>query len=520
MKYWLNVCDRARTHVEMYSDNFLQTFGKSEFFTICKKTVEGKFQWNEWSECSLSCGEGVQTRIAISCVPEYTICYDIPIIERSCNEQACPIGQWTWNDWTECTASCGGGLRYKSAQSCEPFGAECKDIPVVKESCNTAACPSGQLTWNDWSECSKSCGGGIRIKTANECLPSGAICEEVPIKEESCNENACPEGQWNWNPWSECSASCGGGIRIRTPNSCVPENVICSEVPILEETCNEDKCPIGIWTWNDWGDCSNSCGGGIRIKTADKCIPEGSVCHDVSVVEEPCNTNTCPHGQWIWNDWSECSSSCGGGIKIKTASKCVPEGASCDESPIKEGNCNENACPEVPSSFLPVGTIISWVPRPNESFPNNVYFDDDTWVECDGKQTCTKGRFAGQVCSDLKDRVLVGAGKTGSLLQIKDASLPDHAHSHKHTGTHNYNVRYRTGPVELITKYDGHLHKAAASAHNHDVYEDTTVTIDFGYMNSSEAFISRITNPKVSKSTAENDLYSPHMRVTFMFKCH
>ena len=55
--------------------------------------------------------------------------------------------------------------------------------------------------------------------------------------------------------------------------------------------------------------------------------------------------------------------------------------------------------------------------------------------------------------------------------------------------------------------------------HNHDKIAKTSVGIDFGKMNPAEAFISRITNPKVSKSTEENDLYSPHMRVTFMFKC-
>ena len=34
---WLNTCDRIRTDVEMYSDNFLQTFENSDFFTTCKK---------------------------------------------------------------------------------------------------------------------------------------------------------------------------------------------------------------------------------------------------------------------------------------------------------------------------------------------------------------------------------------------------------------------------------------------------------------------------------------------------
>ena len=417
--YWLHVCDRFRTDVEMYSDNFLQTFEDSNFFEECKKTVEGKMLWKEWSDCSVSCGGGYQTQIAAACVPDYAVCYGIQIFERSCNDLACPIGQWTWNEWSDCSSSCDGGLRFKTAQSCEPLGAECKDVPVLTESCYTEGCPNGEWTWNDWGECSHSCGSGIRIKTADECLPKGAVCDEAPIKEEPCNENACPEGQW------------------------------------------------------------------------------------------------------IWNDWGKCNSSCGGGIRIRTVRECVPEGASCDGAQVKEEPCNEDECPEVSSSYLPVGTIISWVPRPNKNFHNNFYFGDDAWVECDGIQTCTKGKFAGEVCSDLTDRVLVGAGKTGSLLEVKDASLPDHAHSHKHTGTKSYTLSYRTGPKNLDTgkQYMGGS-GSLSYKHGHDEYVNMSFTVDFSQMSTSEAFISKITNPKVSKSTSENELYSPHMRVKFMFKCH
>ena len=50
--------------------------------------------------------------------------------------------------------------------------------------------------------------------------------------------------------------------------------------------------------------------------------------------------------------------------------------------------------------------------------------------------------------------------------------------------------------------------------------KDTHITVNFADMNASEAFVSTITNPKVTRSTAENELYSPHMRVKFMFKCY
>ena len=143
------------------------------------------------------------------------------------------------------------------------------------------------------------------------------------------------------------------------------------------------------------------------------------------------------------------------------------------------------------------------------------------WIECNGIVTCKSGRFEGQFCSDLSDRVLVGAGRLGRILDLKDASLPDHAHRHSHGGRQNFTLRYRTGPVDPgafeKSSYDGW--GTSASPHFHNITEETNFTVDFGRMASSEAFISHITNPKVSKSTAENELYPPHMRVKFMFKC-
>ena len=74
----------------MYTDSFLTTFEKSDFFTVCKRTVEGKLRWHDWGNCDVSCGGGVRLLIAKECVPSYAHCYELPIQEKPCNTEECP----------------------------------------------------------------------------------------------------------------------------------------------------------------------------------------------------------------------------------------------------------------------------------------------------------------------------------------------------------------------------------------------------------------------------------------------
>ena len=228
-------------------------------------------------------------------------------------------------------------------------------------------------------------------------------------------------------------------------------------------------------------------------------------------------------GKLQWNKWLDCSVTCGGGYKLRTATECVPSYANCYDLPIMEEPCNQQTCPEFPSTFLPPGTIISWVPKPNKSSSSAPFaFNDDTWVVCDGVTTCKKGLFTGQACSDLSDRVLVGAGRTGSLLDLKDASLPDHEHKHRHSGTKKYIIDYRSGPRTLGTgKKAGTSNSGSlAGKHNHDGKNQTEVTINFGDMQEDSSPISKILSSKVTKTSRENELYSAHVRIQFMFKCY
>ena len=56
---------------------------------------------------------------------------------------------------------------------------------------------AGKLRWKNWEECSKSCKAddkcGVKIRIADECVPSYSICKQIQIQTSDCNCNDCPD---------------------------------------------------------------------------------------------------------------------------------------------------------------------------------------------------------------------------------------------------------------------------------------------------------------------------------------
>lgn len=71
--------------------------------------------------------------------------------------------------------------------------------------------------WSEWSQCSVTCGGGKQRRNRECGLPKTRSnqnnpCQAPLSEEQNCNDKNCPI-LTPWTDWSDCSKTCGGGYR-------------------------------------------------------------------------------------------------------------------------------------------------------------------------------------------------------------------------------------------------------------------------------------------------------------------
>uniref|UniRef100_A0A8C4TQW6 ADAM metallopeptidase with thrombospondin type 1 motif, 10 n=1 Tax=Erpetoichthys calabaricus TaxID=27687 RepID=A0A8C4TQW6_ERPCA len=194
-----------------------------------------------------------------------------------------------------------------------------------------------------WSRCSAVCAGGIQVqqvvckRQVNHTVASDHHCSQKAKPQErqrACNSEPCPPA-WSVKEWSECSRSCNGGLQTRTI-LCVRkisateektlDNKACSAPrPAVTEACNNQSCPPE-WFALDWSECTPSCGPGFRhrivlCKSGDysTTLPATHCPEDTKPTSKMrCNLQRCPHPQWVTGEWSECSAKCGLGQQMRS----------------------------------------------------------------------------------------------------------------------------------------------------------------------------------------------------------
>merc|ERR1712187_772595 len=89
-----------------------------------------------------------------------------------------------------------------------------------EDTCNSEGCPVDCVgAWEEWSDCSKTCGGGTMSRSYSvKTMPEngGKGCPSNS-EEDTCNIGACPvDCDGVWGPWSPCSKTCGDGTVFRS----------------------------------------------------------------------------------------------------------------------------------------------------------------------------------------------------------------------------------------------------------------------------------------------------------------
>lgn len=137
------------------------------------------------------------------------------------------LGDWEcrysdWEGWGSCTARCGGGTRVLSRRvlSQPPSGIECKDTvhPDPEQfRCNQHPCldKCEIEKWSPWSACTASCGGGVKFRR-RKCIGEKCPAADDPFAEdvEECNTQPCKPRCTRADTWTavtECDALCGFG---------------------------------------------------------------------------------------------------------------------------------------------------------------------------------------------------------------------------------------------------------------------------------------------------------------------
>ncbi|GAA6107134.1 SCO-spondin isoform X2 [Tachysurus ichikawai] len=329
----------------------------------------GWTDWTPWSTCSVSCGTGLQSHYRFCSSPERAgaglPCLGPDRQDQVCVQTACSRnGGWSeWTSWTECTKSCGGGVRSRRRECNSPAtegdGDFCEGLKTELVACNVEHCPVTQcsdISGTVFSSCGPSC-----PRTCDElshcewrCEP-GCYC--IGEKVLNVNGTACVETEQCPCLDLTTGQRIDPGETVLTPDGC--NNCTCDGGQL---TCSNNPCPVdGGWCeWSSWTPCSKTCGAEwvshYRSCACPVPVAGGAACpgqqeqHQglgVQIEKQPCPSVTfCQvHGSWgLWSEWSECDACVGVSVRKRECNSPPARfgGLPCHGESIQSRGCHDN----------------------------------------------------------------------------------------------------------------------------------------------------------------------------------
>ncbi|XP_078047657.1 ADAMTS-like no long nerve cord [Augochlora pura] len=297
---------------------------------------ESTFIADEWSPCSVTCGEGIRRRDVrckiflefsrtIADLPDRQCSGPKPIETEKCAMEPCGMMENSLSYGIDAVGDSGYAEpsltdTYRSSGGSSSGGGYESRIKVASGS-------DAQTTYS-WKEtgytpCSATCLGGVQDLIIN-CIQDDTGKPVIPLlctsetKPEArirvCNDNPCPP-RWNLSEFSQCMSPCGLGIQTRYV-TCIHEvtrgstgktvpvpNKMCPQPPPADrQYCNVFDCPVK-WNVGKWSKCSKTCGGGVmkREVSCGQIMAQGrqqsredrECMSQKPATERPCNNRAC-----------------------------------------------------------------------------------------------------------------------------------------------------------------------------------------------------------------------------------